>query len=926
MFGAHEEPTGWDALVASCERRVGRVVGPWRLDALIDVGRVTGTYAATHRSGALAAVGIVHPRIAATPGIPERFSKLARTSNAVAHPGAVDVLDDGIADDGCPYLATELQMGESVSQWVNRVGGRLPILDVLRLSLATLNVLRAAHERGLIHGDIRPETLFITRSGTLQVLDFGLAGLRDVEGVPDATGTGPLTAAPAFTAPEQMTDGWGAVGPHTDVWAVGALMFALLTGRPVWPSSPSFVREAPSLAQVFPGAPEPLVLIVDRAVASEAERRYPNADAMREHVEPYVQHVAAAPQSVPAVHPSNAAPPPGPTDGQPNDQPSESSNRDAAIQLLRRPSPSLAAHGVEHVRLFWDRVEQALIARELYGPAHPTAAEALNSVVEFAEATLPATEHGLLWHVTPYSFEVGSETVWEAGDAFHWIPHGIYGAGIRGLGLLPGLAGRDLIEFIHIVSRPASATLPEDDVATLLWEQNLAHVVYTSIEAPGRTMTLAQRGRLERTVQRLAAESEPGPRDRAGGSGDGAAMGLNDAFASILGDLQGRVGNIQPDPRSARSAMEQALTVDRATRESLARAVFPDTLETGRRFVRIANVAHAGSQDHESVAGVTRAFQLAVSSLASSDPPVGATLVNALATTRPRRADQTVETDLASESLGDEALEAMLLDLGDRQPDRTTQAFEDTLRHLLEHLDSRPARPLVRLLEDLEPGPARHLVLRYVARHVGDHAVSVRDFLRRASADHAIPLIRALGQVEHPVSIRITSETISNPDPVVQFAALVELEGPSSDRARQTLDDLFASEDVQRRLEGLRSMAHHRIFAATPRLEQRVREPTFVSLDTAEQKLTLEALGLLAPRETERAIRVILEAASRRRSKIPQTLVRVAVEILGRLAIEASSLALLDSIATQKRRYEGATRDAANLAATMLRTRQEASS
>jgi serine/threonine-protein kinase len=205
----------------------------------------------------------------------------------VKHPGAVVVLDDDVAEDGSAFLVMELLDGRSVEDlWLHN-GGRLPPKMVMSIGRELCEVLEVAHRAGIVHRDIKPANLFLTRDGRLKVLDFGIARLRDSAGT-SATQTGMVFGTPAFMSPEQAAGLTNEVDGQTDVWAVGATMFTLLSGAVVHEGQSqqhlvvlAATKPARSLASVLPRADEPIVAVVDRALLLDKEARWPTAEAMR---------------------------------------------------------------------------------------------------------------------------------------------------------------------------------------------------------------------------------------------------------------------------------------------------------------------------------------------------------------------------------------------------------------------------------------------------------------------------------------------------------------------------------------------------------------------------------------------------------------------------------------------------------------------
>ena len=277
------------------EMLVGKVLKEkWRIDALLGIGGVAAVYAATHRNRNRVAVKVLNPVLAADPGMRGRFLNEGYAANAVGHAGAVQVLDDDVTEDGLVFLVMELLEGETLHQRAARQGGRLALPEVLWIADALLAVLAAAHEKQIIHRDIKPDNLFLTTDGVLKVLDFGIARLQEVLPESGRTGTqiGATMGTPGYMSPEQVQGRWSSVDARSDVWAVGATMFALLSGRAVHvdeSGEPSLylaaTRPAPSLATVMTGLPLSAASLIDRALVTDRDARWSSAVEMRAAVD-----------------------------------------------------------------------------------------------------------------------------------------------------------------------------------------------------------------------------------------------------------------------------------------------------------------------------------------------------------------------------------------------------------------------------------------------------------------------------------------------------------------------------------------------------------------------------------------------------------------------------------------------------------------
>ncbi|HEY1694504.1 MAG TPA: serine/threonine-protein kinase [Polyangiaceae bacterium] len=273
--------------------RLGRTLrDKWRLDSLLGVGGMAAVYAATHRNGSRAAVKVLHPELTAHPEARARFLREGYAANAVGHEGAVRVLDDDVAEDGSLFLVTELLDGETLEDRRSRMGGRLTEDEVLNAADQVLDVLAAAHEKGVVHRDLKPENVFVTAAGKVKVLDFGIARLRELQPGAQATKSGMTMGTPAFMPPEQALGLWNDVDATSDLWAVGATMFALLSGAPVHDGRTgnevllaAMTRPAPPLASVVPGISPFVAQLVDEALAFDKRDRWQDAQSMQAAVQ-----------------------------------------------------------------------------------------------------------------------------------------------------------------------------------------------------------------------------------------------------------------------------------------------------------------------------------------------------------------------------------------------------------------------------------------------------------------------------------------------------------------------------------------------------------------------------------------------------------------------------------------------------------------
>jgi eukaryotic-like serine/threonine-protein kinase len=284
MIDSHQAPT------MRSRARIGVVLREkWRIDRLIGVGGMASVYAATHcNNGKRVAIKVLHPELSMVPDMRSRFLREGYVANKVSHPGIVSILDDDVAEDGSVFLVMELLEGETVEMLRDRSGNLLPVSLVAQIIDRLLEILAVAHDAGIVHRDVKPENLFLTRDGTLKVLDFGIARLRELQGAKITLTGATSMGTPAFMPPEQARGRGELVSLRTDLWATGATMFTLATGRLVHDAETvnelllaAMTRPAPPIRTVLPHIPAAIAAVVDRALAFDQSARWQDARTMQ---------------------------------------------------------------------------------------------------------------------------------------------------------------------------------------------------------------------------------------------------------------------------------------------------------------------------------------------------------------------------------------------------------------------------------------------------------------------------------------------------------------------------------------------------------------------------------------------------------------------------------------------------------------------
>jgi eukaryotic-like serine/threonine-protein kinase len=233
----------------------GTLVGEYKIESRLGQGGMGTVYAARHPViGKRVAVKVLSYFFSRDAGLVKRFTDEARAVNKIGHPNIIDVFSFGRLADGRQYFVMEYLEGETMTAWLDR--GAPPFAESRRFLLQICEALEAAHREGIVHRDLKPDNIWIARpkhgEPYTKVLDFGLAKLMDAEQEKSATRTGTIMGTPQFMSPEQCV-GRG-VDHRTDIYALGAIIFRIYSGRLAFDGSSSAEIIA---AQLYQPPPKP---------------------------------------------------------------------------------------------------------------------------------------------------------------------------------------------------------------------------------------------------------------------------------------------------------------------------------------------------------------------------------------------------------------------------------------------------------------------------------------------------------------------------------------------------------------------------------------------------------------------------------------------------------------------------------------------
>jgi serine/threonine-protein kinase len=284
------------------ELEPGALVGPWVVEARVHAGVTAWLYRASHvSSGTPAAVKVLRTEYNLVSEVLRRFKQEADTLQALRHPNIVEVLEYGELRDGRPWLAMEWLPGESIDRWLAS-RGPFSAAEALTVMEELGGALHLAHRQGVLHRDLKAQNVMVLSQAqgfTVKLVDFGIARVQVPEGLSALTSAGAVLGTPVAMAPEQIRG--QAVDARTDLYALGVLLYQLLTGRLPFEGASAVEVEEQHLHAPPPRlgervqAPPALEAVVRRCLAKRPEERWPDVPAFLEALRAALAPAASRP-------------------------------------------------------------------------------------------------------------------------------------------------------------------------------------------------------------------------------------------------------------------------------------------------------------------------------------------------------------------------------------------------------------------------------------------------------------------------------------------------------------------------------------------------------------------------------------------------------------------------------------------------------
>ena len=889
-----EEPTDTTDgdLQARVTARLGsKLPGGWELQTLIGFGGMAAVFSAFDANGRPVAVKLMHEHLVQDDRLRAQFVLEAEILQRIEQINAIQVFETNVSFSNVPFFVMELLEGENVGAYRRRVGPTIPFPEVLTICDGTLAVLSACHETGIVHRDIKPSNLFLTESGRIKLVDFGVA----VCGWADdwVAGQGVL-GTPAYMSPEQAT-GAVEIDQRADLFSVGATVFRLLTGKRVndgRTNDESFIiaatTPAPSLASVAPELPMELIHFVNKALSWERRDRFGSALEMRtalNDIRARERELSEEAVQRSARHQLHAL----------------GGGQDAE----RRTEDDPELSGL--VRIF-DSMKRVFRAVRTYGWGH---AETIRIHTVFFRTfweTLESLGGELGWKITPNAFEHDGLIVWEPEPPFDDIPYNLFGSGFRSVRILPNISESEMIEFLRLMMLdPLDDLEIEDDLSTLFLEKNLENIVAVLVSPLENIALLQGFDALKGTLEALEEELR---RTMAQFQGSRLADEA-EALAITVADDE--------DIEEHLTIKARALALNVEDLKSLRESMRLSTQEWKHRLSVVLADAIVDAFEQGDLDLVMGPF----SELVSRWIGLGRfkRLMELYVSLSPRL-PAGLRGQLALPCFPSHNLRLLIEGLTHYSKVEGT-SIESGLLTLLSDLGSHALDPVLTILPEIEQEALQNILLNFIGEHLDGNGHAVGQMLANAAPQLALRALDALRSRNQLDVFHALAEISRHPNKRVWSAALGERLRLGDTAAAAELSRLLDDQKIENRTHALSLIKQFKLTSLSNLVISRVNDPNFHSFSLHEMRLTLQALGAVHPEKAE-----ALAIGFVKRKKLVAKLQRdgsrkVGIELLAQIGRSEEALTALKSVAKERWARKGAVRQLVRAALEAVATRFE---
>lgn len=883
----------------------------WRIDRVLGVGGMGAVFACTHKNnGTRAAIKVLHAEFARALDVKERFLREGRIANRVDHPARVPVVDDGVSNEGEPYLVMELLEGMTLGELLRRGGGRVPLEKLLAVFDPVLELLGKCHELEIVHRDIKPANIFLTKQGAVKVLDFGVARMREPESNVEATRAGIALGTASFIAPEQAL-GMDKIDGRADLFSVGACLYTGVTGERLHAAkseAEEFViaatQSAPSVARKAPDLPPEVVALIDRSLAYEKSKRFQSAKEMRTELLKLLA-AARAGQFKTARKGATGVVVKGNDAIEEGGELSEAEAREAAARLTS----------------IFKQLGLAMAGVRQYGLTHPQTTRALSQAFAEIVSALTANPHAVRWEVMSDAFVFEEHPIWSPDRVpFDRIPHQLFADGVRKVQFKQGLTEEELRDFLTILLRDASGLFgDEDDSVTALWDRRFDHVAYLAVDSFAEGDNL-EGEELEDWNELADRALELAKIDKDFDEQDLEAQALELNLQQTLLEAGDAAAALALDPMARATLGAQLVISPERWLEAYVDAFVPAYLDArARGDAELVHQALAEwTRDQIALHAADRVFE------------IHQAMTSAFRAQLAPEAAQQAELDTAKVMFPVETLRSLLTDLSsehrgwgaDRSQAGASAGLVAGLGRALELLASDAVFALAcECLDSAFSEGLRDVLVPYLRRWSTGQEALLGSLLGRAGPELGKIVIEILGGLGTPKARAAIEAALANPDIEVKLAALAYFGEEIGDKAREEITALLDAPDVDVRKRTLELVARLSVVAAGPVLVRRIQSDNFHDLSVDERRGWLETVYLLKPARGEA---VAIELLSKRRllsSEATEQSRALAATLLGSCDSPEASEAL-QTAAKQRWGTSNVVREAATKALAQIEARR----
>lgn len=842
---AAEQPVQDELSLA--KQRIGSVLaGRWPIEKLIGLGGMAAVYASQTEEGAPVAIKILHSEFSTNEGVRSRFVREAELTQAVDHPGRVEVYDDGVSEEGDPYFVMELLEGVTLDKLWKRHARKLPVEYALEIIDRVLDFLGECHAKKIVHRDLKPANIFVTDNGYVKVLDFGVARLREAGFDPTLAGT--ALGTPAYMAPEQALGSNDRIDARTDLFSIGAVLHAMVSGKRLHEGrshQEAFVlaatRPAPSVARAAPDLHPEVVALVDRALQWDPRNRFQSAQEMRDAIAQVLEAISGgegeqAPEAAPEPEKKQAK-----------------ANLLAAIaeaEAEAEVEEELSAEDqrvVAEMREVFGRIEKALTAVRQYTWEHPVTHGHIAATHEVLSAFLARFPEGMVWEVKPHSFTKRGGVVWEPLHPFDDIPYNLFASGFRRFSITPGVTQEELRSFLELIRLdPLRDFSPEDDLATAFWERNMDHITYVVVMS---FLALNASENMAQEYDEMLAQGvdvlRPVMNRRSNGQDLDEPLSLEEKATAIA------ARNVAL--RAIRTS--SALVLDARTRAAIAAAMDMPDHEWEARYVDVladatTDAVTYGNLPLASVPLKGSLFEHA----ATGNLEFALRMVVNVAETITLQAGPQVRRELVETVLDPEALAVVLKVLARAVPEREREKVARCapyLAVLLEDVSGDHFDVVLSAMARAEVEDIRNALARYLERHAVGREEQIGELLREADLSRGRVILAILGRLKTEGAAKALKKAETSHFPELRVEAVAMRAAASAEGLRDELQKLMHDPDQGVRMAALRTMVSYKVKEAGPPLAMHIQSADFHRLAMDERQLCFETLFELSPARGE---------------------------------------------------------------------------